>query len=162
MNISSLKDFFAVLSPVAVIVGVILALIQLRTQSRLRQFDTVMRVYSTFGDESFQRHFQRVLSWKFTTSEQFERKAKPEDQVSMWVVAVLFENIGLLYKRHLVPLGLLDDLLSGPLTRAWERSEPVATAMRTDLNLPQMWEWFELLYKAMRGRLERLATKGHA
>jgi len=162
MNISSLKDFLAILSPVAVIVGVLLALIQLRTQSRLRQFDTVMRVYSTFGDESFQRHFQRVLSWKFTTSQQFERKAKPEDQVSMWVVAVLFENIGLLYKRKLVPLDLLDDLLSGPLTRAWERSEPAAIGMRLDLNLPQMWEWFELLYKAMRGRLERLADKGHA
>jgi hypothetical protein len=34
--------------------------------------------------------------------------------------------------------------------------------MRVDLNLPQMWEWFELLYKAMRRRLERLAPKGPA
>jgi hypothetical protein len=162
MNISTLKDILAVLAPIAVIVGVIIALIQLRNQSRLRQFDTVMHVYSTFGDEAFQRHFQRVLSWQYTTSQQFEKEAKPEDLVSMWVVAVLFENIGLLYKRKLVPLNLLDDLLSGPLIRAWERSEPIAIGMRVDLNLPQMWEWFELLYKEMRDRMERLATIGHA
>jgi hypothetical protein len=41
------------------------------------------------------------------------------------VVSVFFENMGLLLKRGLAPVDLLDDLLSGPLLASWPKVKPV-------------------------------------
>jgi hypothetical protein len=161
LTFQGIKDVLSVASPIAIIIGIIIAVVQLQSQARLRQFDTVMRVFATFGEDAFQHHFQRVANWKFKSYKEFVAKSTKQDLVSWWVVGVLFEMMGLLYKRNLAPLDLLDDILSGPLTRAWERSEPIVLGMRMDLHEPQLAEWFEFLYKAMQKRLAKPARARH-
>jgi len=59
-------------APIVAIVGVTIALFQLRSQNRLRQMDTVMRLFSSFGQESFLHHYGRVMNWKYDTYESFK------------------------------------------------------------------------------------------
>ena len=113
--LDNLKQILGVVSPLAVAVGVIIALLQLRNQHRLRQIDTVMRLYSSFGQDPFVRHFKRVTDWTFETYEAYLEKGTEEDYISLTVVTVFFEGMGLLLKRKLAPIDLLDDLLSGPI-----------------------------------------------
>jgi len=63
MFLDNLRQILGVVSPLAVAVGVFIALLQLRNQHRLRQIDTVMRLYSSFGQDPFVRHFHRVTNW---------------------------------------------------------------------------------------------------
>lgn len=156
----AIQQYLTLAAPIAVIVGVIIALMQLRNQTRLRQVEVVMRLFSSFGQESFLRHFRRVTTWDFNSYEKFKDANKEEDFISLFVVSVFFENMGLLYKRRLASLDLLDDLLSGPVIRAWEAVRPIWIGFRTDYQQPQWAEWFELLYDAMQTRLARLKQKG--
>ena len=103
-----------------------------------------------------------MVNWKFKTYKQFVANATKEDHLALWVVGLLFEMMGLLYKRNLAPLDLLDDMLSGNLIRAWERSEPAILGMRQALHEPQVGEWFEYLYRAMEKRLAKIARERHA
>jgi len=60
VNVQAIKDILAIASPTAFVLGIIIALVQLRNQTRLRQFDTVTRIFATFGEDSFQRQ----MSWR--------------------------------------------------------------------------------------------------
>ena len=159
MSPDSLQQILTVLAPLAVTVGVIIVLLQLRNQQRLRQIDTVMRLYSSFGQEAFLRRFERVTSWSFDTYETYRENSTPDDQISLMVVGVFFENMGLLLKRRLAPLDLLDDLLSGPILLAWPKARPVWVGLRAEYNQPSWAEWFEFFYDAMVKRMAKLNKK---
>ena len=128
MSLDALQQILAIAAPIAVTLGVIIALLQLRNQNRLRQIDTVMRLYSSFGQESFLRHFERVTTWGYDTFEAYRENSTSDDQISLMVVGVFFENMGLLLKRKLAILELLDDLLSGPILLAWPKARPIGSA----------------------------------
>jgi len=168
LTFETLQQILAVAAPLAITAGVIIALLQLRNQTRLRQIDTVMRLFLYFGEEAFMRHFRRVTSWKYTTYEAYRKKGSDDDYVSLLVVSVFFENVGLLYKRGLAPLDLIDDLASGPILLSWEKVGPIWVGLRAEYGQPQWSEWFEALHDAMVERLAKLErrkpkpTIGHA
>jgi len=159
MTFDTIHQTLGIAAPLVAIVGVIIALFQLHAQNRLRQMDTVMRMYVTFGQESFLHHFDRVMNWNYDEYETFKKKASENDNVSLMVVSVFFENMGLLYKRKLASLELLDDLLSGPIISAWRKVKPIWVGRRAEYSQPQWAEWFELLNDDMVERLARLEQK---
>lgn len=153
MSFESTQQALTAGASVAVAVGVAVALLQLRGQNKLRQIDLVMQLFASFGEESFIRHYQRVTSWPFESYAAFRESATEEDRISLMVVSVFFENMGLLYRRGLAPLDLLDDLLSAPIITTWAKVEPIWAGMRAEFNQPQWVEWFELLHNALRKRI---------
>lgn len=140
------------------LVGVILALLQLRHVNRLRQLEIVMRLYAQFGSDAFQRHYWRVMRWKFRSFEAFERRATREDYISWWTVSAFFEGIGLLYHRRFVSLALLDDLMSGPIIDSWVKTRTVVEGYRQKSGHPQLGEWRQQLAETMQRRLAKMET----
>jgi len=59
------------------------------------------------------------------------------------VVSVFFENMGLLLKRRLAPIALLDELLSGPILEIWPKARPIWVGLRQEHRHPAWAEWFE-------------------
>ncbi|HEY2165471.1 MAG TPA: hypothetical protein VGH04_15850 [Gemmatimonadaceae bacterium] len=141
---------------IALISGVIIAIMQLRHQARIRQEDVAMRLYATFGEESFVRHYQRVSRWGYATYADYRDKGTADDATSLMVVSVFFESMGLLLKRGLAPIDLLDDLLSGPVLEAWPKVRPIWVGLREDHNQPSWAEWFEFLHDEMARRMAQL------
>jgi hypothetical protein len=154
--LEAFQQILSVAAPLAVTAGVIVALLNLRNQYRLRQFDTVMRLYSHFGEDAFVRHFNRVTNWSYDTYDAYLEKRTEDDYISLTVVTVFFEGMGLLLKRKLAPIDLIDDLLSGPILLAWPKTQPIWVGFRAQYNVPAAAEWFEFLYYAMARRLARL------
>ena len=159
MLLNTIRDILTVAAPLAITLGVFIAIFQLRNQSRLRQIDTVMRLFSSFGQETFLGHYLRVTTWNFDSYKTFQEKATEEDRISLMVVTSFFESMGLLYKRNLATLDLLDDLLSGPLLAAWASTRPIWIGMRAHYDQAQWAEWFEFLHDAMVHRLVKLEGK---
>ena len=156
MFLYDLKELLAIVTPLAVAVGVVVALLQLRNNYRLRQIDTVMRLYAHFGDESFVRHFNQVTNWDYRTYEVYLAKRTEDDYISLTVVTVFFESLGLLLKRRLAPLDLIDDLLSGPIILAWPKVQPIWVGFRAQYGVPAAAEWFEYLHSEIVQRLAKL------
>ncbi len=99
------------------------------------------------------------MNWEYKSFQDFDSRAAPEDYVAWFVVSVFFENMGLLLKRGLAKIDLLDDLLSGPTIQSWEKTEPIAVGYRKKNDKPQIDEWYEYLYKAMKKRLIELGEE---
>ena len=156
MTIDTLQRVISMAASLALITGVIIALIQLRNQQHLRELEIVMRLYATFGEEQFLRHYRRVASWQNETYAAFRQRNDPEDYISLMVVSVFFENMGLLLKRKFARITLLDDLLSGPVLEIWPKVQPVWAGLRAEYNQPSWSEWFEFFHDAMVRRMAKL------
>ncbi len=155
----TITDFAALISAIAVLLGVIVALFQLRNILKIRQTDLVFRFYSAFGEFSFQKEYQRVLNWKFVTFEEFEKNATPDDVAAFNAVVIFFETMGLFLKRRLARIELLDDLLSSQIIIVWERLEALIRGTRQKFGAPQIAEWFEYLHGEMKKRLLELEKR---
>ena len=156
MGLDTLQHILAPAASLALIAGVIIATLQFRNQQHLRELEIVMRLYATFGEEHFVRHYLRVSKWPYKTFEAYREKGDPEDLVSLMVVSVFFENMGLLLKRGYAPLPLLDDLLSGPVLDSWPKVAPIWSGLRAQFNQPSWAEWFEFFHDEMANRMARL------
>jgi hypothetical protein len=159
LSLEAFQQVLSVAAPLAITLGVVVALLNLRNQYRLRQIDTVMRLYSHFGEDTFVRHFIRVTNWDYDTYEAYLERRTEEDYISLTVVTVFFEGMGLLLKRKLAPIDLIDDLLSGPILLAWPKARPIWVGFRAHYGVPAAAEWFEFLHEAIVQRLAKLDAK---
>lgn len=156
MTLEIVQAVLSIAAPLSVIVGIIIALVQLRNQNRLRQLEIVMKLYSSFGEQTFVRHYHRVTHWKYKTYADYRKQSDMDDDVSLLVVSVFFEHMGLLLKRNFAPIDLLDDLLSGPILDVWPKVRPIWIGLREEYNHPAWAEWFEFFHDAMVRRMAQL------
>ncbi len=67
-----------------------------------------------------------------------------------------YKGVGLLVRRKLIDLNLVEELMGISIVLHWEKSGPIIKELRERLNLPQFAEWFEYLYNEMQKREQRL------
>jgi len=160
IDISTLS---VVVAAASVLVGVIFALMQLRDFVRTRQTDLVMRLYSAYGSREFQEAWVETLRLEFKDYNDYLRKygATSEKPVytSVNMVAAFFEGIGILLRRKLVNMDLVDDLFSSDIIITWQKMKPIVDGWRKHFNRPQISEWFEYLYNEMNRREDRQAKR---
>ena len=143
----------AVVAAVGVLVGVGFTYIELRNLVVTRQTDLVVRLYSHFGSRGLQEAWEKI---KTRDCENFSAYMKEYGLLEINEVGWFFEGLGVLLNRKLIDIGLVDDLFSSPVKRAWERMSPIAEGMRKQAQRPQIWEWFEYTYNEMQKREQQL------
>jgi stress-induced morphogen len=158
LDVSSIS---AIVAAIGVTVGVVFAVLQLRDLVKARQTDLVMRLYSTFGSREFQEAWVETLRMEFSDYKDYLKKyganSAKSAYVSVNIVADFFEGLGILLRRKLINLALVDDLFSSDIIITWHKMKPLVEGWREHFNRPQMSEWFEYLHNEMQKREQQLA-----
>lgn len=139
----------AIVAALGVIVGVVFTVLELRNLVKQRQTDLVMRLYSTYGSEEFQTANRRLFDIAVKDYASFLKQYGASDVL---MVGTFFEGIGVLLKRKLIDIGLVDDLFSEPIRFSWERMKQIIEYDRKRLNQPRIFEWFEYLAHELKKR----------
>jgi len=150
-------DVLTALGGLALILGVAVGLLQLRGLGRQRQEELVIRLYSPFLDPAFAAGYTRVLSFDFTSYDDFEDRSAPEDLAAVYQVNQLFAMMGLLHRRGLTTVDLLDDLLGDSVLLYWNKVAPLVSGMRAKFDAPDLFQNAEHLARALD---ERMTTLG--
>jgi hypothetical protein len=127
--------------------------LQIRHQTKLRQTDLVMRLYSTFGSKEFQDAWTRIESIEFKNYDEYVKKCGLGDYAQC---ATFFEGIGVLLQKKLIDINLVDALFSVPLKFMYERMKPIIEGNREQLHTQKVFEHFEYLYNEMKKREQKL------
>jgi hypothetical protein len=144
------------LGSVALIIGIGIALVQLRSLRTQRQEELVIRAYAPFLDTELTRAWWRVQGWNFADFETFAAAATVDDWTTLDQVATYFEMIGVLYKRGHASIELLDDLFAGTVLVSWRKLAPLIRGYRLREGTPDYAQWFEHLARALDRRLTAL------
>jgi hypothetical protein len=124
-------------------------ILQIRHQTRMRQTDLVIRLYSTRTSKEFQESWRKVMAKEFKDYHNYEKWYEWSDFIE---VGLFFEGVGILLNRKLIDIGLVDDLHSYIVKTTWEKIKRVVEDVRKHNNAPQIYEWFEYLYNEMQKR----------
>lgn len=149
--------------------GVLLAavyyILQIRHQSKVRQTDLVVRLYSALSGRELQEAYFTVIILEFADYGDFMKRyaggLSAVPTVAMLAqVCKFFDGIGVLLYRGLVDVGLVDDLFHAEVTRLWEKVKPIAEGRRKELNQPTYVQSFEYLYNELKKREQKLQQTG--
>ena len=133
-------------------------ILQIRYQTKLRQTEMVMRLYATFGSAEFQNVYQKIMSLEFEDyADALKRYATNRAEISSAATSVgtFFEGIGVLVKRRLISMDLVDDLFGTMILDTWEKFKPLVKGRREQEETTETLQWFEYLYNEMLKRKQQ-------
>ena len=130
--------------------------LQIKQQNNMRQTDLIMRLYSNYGSRGFQDDFWKVMNREYKDFDDYERHYGWAEAVE---IGTFFEGIGILLKRRLVDIQLVDDLFTTPIKLSWEKMKILVEDSRKHWNSPAAYEWFQYLYNEMKKREQKLQSK---
>jgi len=151
-----ITEISAMVAAAGVLVGVVYYILEIRNQSRMRQTDLVMKLYSQFSSFEFQKVWYEVLKREAKDYYDYEKKY---GWAEFSVIDIFFEGIGILLERKLIGIELVDDMFTTPVKWTWEKMKDITLEWRKVRNAPEIGEWLEYLYNEMKKRKEQLASK---
>ena len=146
-------EISAVVAAAGVLVGVVYYILDMRNQARIRQTDLVMRLYSQFTSLEFQNMWQQVLNRE---DKGYDDYKKNYGLAELTAVGMFFEGIGILLKRKLIDIELIDDMFTMPVNDTWLKMKDNVIEIRKIRNRPTILEWFEYLYNEMKKREQKM------
>ena len=147
------------LASASVVAGAIYYSFQIRNEAKTRQTDLVMRLYATFSTKEFQDAWTKVRKRAQEvegTDDIYDFEEKVGGLSEFNQVALFFEGVGILLKRKIVDIAMIEDLFGGAIARAWENVRTGIIKGRQQLNDPTIYYYFEYLYNEMKKREQQL------
>ncbi len=144
-----------VIASAGVFVAAIYYVFQIRHQTRLRQTDLVMRLYSTFASEDHRTAGKKVIWINYEDYDDYVKKygaPNSEEPIPTAVDTVLYfyEEVCVLLSKKLVDIDLIDQLFGYNIMLVGNKVMPIIEEGRKRLNVPRFWTNFEYLYNEMK------------
>jgi len=153
----------AIIAAAGVLVGVVIAVVELRHLVKQRRTDSYWRIISTFNTREYLEAILELWTLDYKDYDDFTSKygtplsRKNSTWVSISMVCDLFEAAAYLYRNGLLEY---DTVLQIPLTPTWEKVKTIAEGARKQLGLGGMWKDFEWLYDQMQMRRQKIQQEG--
>ena len=152
VDVQTLQTVSILIASASVFAGAIYYILQIRHQARTRQTDLVMRLYATFSTKEFQDAWTKVRKRAQEiegTDDIYEFEEKVGGLSEFNQVSLFFEGVGILLKRKIVDIAMIEDLFGGAIARTWENVRTGIIKGRQQLNDPTIYYYFEYLYNEM-------------
>jgi hypothetical protein len=136
-----------------VFIATIYYILQIRHQTKLRQMDLFMRLYSAFTSKELTEASLVITSLEIRSYDDFVEKygmlrAQEPVWTALYMVINYVNEVGMLLHRGFIDIESVDELFGYRIAFFWEKLKPLIEGWRKQLN-PQVAEWFEYLYNEM-------------
>jgi hypothetical protein len=145
-----------VIASAGVLAGVIYYILEIRHQTKIRQMDLLMRLFSTFDSNEFQEEYIKFLDLKITDYDEY---VKTYGLKGVFKIFPFFEALGVMLSRKMVSLDLVEQMYSQSIQIMWEKSKPIQEGLRRKYDQPKWGEWFEYLYNEIKRREQKLGER---
>jgi len=120
-------------------------------QLETRQAQLFMNIYNQFIRKEFSEDWLQVTyhrDWENTEdfTEKYGTYTNPKASAQLISVLAFFEGIGVLLKRNLINISMVDDLMSSYVLLTWGKYGPLMREISEAHNRPELWEHVHYLY----------------
>ena len=155
IDLSSINAVSGILAAIGVIVGVVFAVLQLRDLVKTRQTDVLMGIFSAFRTKESWESWEKVRDRKTMSYSDYKKKY---GLVEVNQMISICEQIGVLLKRKLIDISLVQDLVGEDIERVWKMFEPLIEDARKSFKAIHWGKNFEYLYNEMQKRIQTLQS----
>ena len=129
-----------------VFVAAIYYVLQLRNQTKMRQTDLLIRLFSTMINKDWLEAWEKVRDSEVTDYGAYKEK---HGFVEANQVYLFYDQLGRLLQKGLIDIDLLP-LETGQIIIAWEKLKPLLEGSRKKFNEPKLGYGFEYLYNKVK------------
>jgi hypothetical protein len=135
---------------------------QIRHQTRLRQTDLTMRLYTSWVSKEMTEPWLKVWNLEFTDYDDFKRKygtylSANSENAAVLSVLNSFNIMGFLLQKKLVDYEIVRQL---PISMTWNKVKPIVEGVRKQSNDTSWYEEFEYLYNEVKKREQKGIKNG--
>ena len=145
-TLANLGEF---LGGIAVIGGVLFAVIQIRQYREARKREIALELLRAFMTPDFAKALLVVFNMPDGLTKEEIVAHAGEDMHLVYALMTTWESLGILVFRGELSLDLVDDFFSGPITISWRKLNPYVIGERKEQNRETIEEWFEWLTDRM-------------
>ncbi len=152
----------ALVAAVGVLVGVVFAVLELRSATRQRRTELLVNIYSNWATREWASALEKVRTRE---SKDFREYAKEYGLTEFYQVMAVFEGLGHLMHRNLIDKDLVCELMNESTKMAWEKVKPMVEdarkriAQRKPGEYIPVYKWWEYVYNEVKKREQRLAIQ---
>jgi hypothetical protein len=146
MELSLIIDL---ITAVAVILGILFGLLQLRHYHLSREREAAALLLNSFRTRDFLRGIWVIQGLPHGLAKDEIEDRLGDEIGSVYHVMTTWESIGIQVFHREISIDLVDDAHSGPIILSWQRLERYVTELRDDLNRETLFEWFQWLAERM-------------
>jgi hypothetical protein len=157
MDLQALANIAQILSAAAVIAAIVFGLIQIR-QFRLQRRDAAAaELVRSFHDPLFAQSLRLIAALPSDAKAEQLRAGGAGMEDAALYIGVQFETIGLLVFRGVMPLSLVDHLVSPRAVSLWSRLRDWSRLVREEEAREHFLEWFQWLAE----QLDKIGRHAH-
>jgi hypothetical protein len=154
-----ITEISAMVAAAGVLIGVVYYILDMRNQTKQRQMDMVMRLYSTFMSKELSESLLVIMGLEYRDYNDFvEKYGMPSPEKPVWIAYMMvtnfFNEVGMLLHRKFIDIESVDELFAFRVALFWEKLKPLIEDMRKQLK-GQVGDWFEYVYDEMKKREQR-------
>ena len=164
VDILLLQTVSIAIASTGVFLAAVYYILQIRHQTKMRQSDLIIRLYSVYSGKTLQKALAIVMALDYKDYEDFVKKYGPmpstspnEVLISVGIVGTFFEGVGVLLSERLLDINLVLKLFA--VEMYWKKVEPLVKEGRKQLT-PEHWQWCAYLYNEVKKRKQILQQKG--
>jgi len=106
------------LASASVVAGVIYYSLQIRHQTKARQTDLIIRLYSLVGSKEFCEAFEKIYFREIKSGDDYLKKYGTVAEINQ--VSLVYGALGMLLRRKLIDADIINDITGGTAVMIWE------------------------------------------
>ena len=138
-----------VLSAIALTVGLIFGILQLRQYQARRRWETALTLVHSFQTPAFATALDLLFRMPDGLSRTEVEAWMGQDRTSVMLLISTWESLGILVQRGELNLDLVDDFFSGPIAVTWRKLRRYVEEVRQDEKRETFAEWAQWLAERM-------------
>ncbi|MHA2313943.1 MAG: DUF4760 domain-containing protein [Candidatus Hermodarchaeia archaeon] len=144
--------FSTIILDISIVAGVIFAIIQMRDATKTRHTGLVVQLNPALQASANDLiEASKILNREFNSYEEYiEKYGDPLFDKAFITIAAYYDGLGFLLHKRLIDVEIIEYILTGGITGAWKKLQPLIIEMRKDRHLPELLKWFEYLYEEMK------------
>ena len=165
----TLQTLLTYLTLISVPVGVVYHIMTLRNQSKTRQAQLLMGLLETYRSKEFRSQVNEIRRQEWTDFDdwwsKYGRDTNPDAWASWMSVAAYFDGIGVLLKKKLIDIDLVDELLSNTVFGSYRRMEKPLKEWRKrvdrSMSTHEIFAGFDYLLSELMKRAKPVSHSGY-
>jgi hypothetical protein len=153
MNTQTLLIIAQLFGNLAITVGIIIAILQVKQMKKQRKEMAAFEFFQAWQTPEFSKAVNEIQFLPDGVSPKELKAAKPEMESYAFMVHSFFESSGILVKRQIISFNVVNDLVGGVIQVTWKKLESWIQEWRKERN-PIAGEWFEWLKTEIENKSE--------
>lgn len=150
-DLSRLANMAEIFSAIVVIGGIIFAIIQMRQTRQQRREMAAIELFRSFGSPTFTDAYRNVLHYPDGLTAEELKHQYPNGEQSAMLISTTMENVGVMMYQRIVPSAVVKNLIGSSTVILWKKLEHWVVDLRTELDNPFAFEWFQWLAMTLEG-----------